>query len=307
MSGLLEPLTPVDCDCRGLPYMPLEIVRLGDSDLVALSTGDEFKAAVMLWAKAWQQVPAASLPDDDRILARMAGCALADWRILREMALRGWVKCSDGRLYHPLIADLAIKVSAKRRGQAERANSRWAKAKAAQKAANDAPAVPRHPEPDATASETPCPGNARDRDSNIPPGRTPSVPPEEPSKEAWRRGVRLLKASGGLTDTKARNLFGKLLSQTGLSASDLLPSIVKAETNGTQDPQAYLTKAAQLLAQRRPDKPNGADVSAWNDSHWENAMRIWRDEGHWDPETMGPEPGKPGCIVPPRHLVGAVA
>jgi len=304
MSGLLEPLTPRDCDCRGLPYMPLEIVRLGDSDLVALSTGDEFKAAVMLWAKAWQQVPAASLPDDDRILARMAGYNLTDWRAMREMALRGWVKCSDGRLYHPLIADLAINASAKRRGQAERANSRWAKVRAARDAANDAQAMPRHEKPDAAASEEACRGNARERESNTLPERTQGV---APGKEAWQRAKALLVTAGRLTDSKAGTFFGKLLSQHQLEAADLLPSIVKAETTGTADPQAYLTKAAQLIAKRRPDKPQGPDVSTWTDAHWENVMRIWRTEGHWDPETMGPEPGKPGCIVPSRHLVEAVA
>ena len=37
-----EPLTPPECDLRGMPFMPLDIVRLFDSDLYALSTGDEF-------------------------------------------------------------------------------------------------------------------------------------------------------------------------------------------------------------------------------------------------------------------------
>lgn len=101
-----EPLTPHDCDLRGMPFMPLDVVRLVDSDLAAISTGDEFKAAVMLWCKAWLQVPAASLPDDDRILAHLSGAGRA-WGKLRPAALRGWVKCSDGRLYHPVVAEKA--------------------------------------------------------------------------------------------------------------------------------------------------------------------------------------------------------
>ena len=109
VPAVLEPLVPPECDCSGLPFMPLEVGRLLDSDLMALSTGDEFKAALMLWCKSWAQAPAASLPDDDRILARWSGATPSEWKQMREMALRGWVKCSDGRLYHPLIADLAVK------------------------------------------------------------------------------------------------------------------------------------------------------------------------------------------------------
>lgn len=125
LPAILEPLTPADCDCRGLPYMPLEAARLLDSDLVALSTGDEFKAALILWCKSWSQTPASSLPDDDRILAKWAGVSIGEWKTLKEMALRGWLRCSDGRLYHPVIADLALTAYGKRQGQAKRAQGRW--------------------------------------------------------------------------------------------------------------------------------------------------------------------------------------
>jgi uncharacterized protein YdaU (DUF1376 family) len=125
-----SPLTEPDCDCRGLPFMPLEVTRLRDSDLVMLSTGDEFKAAVLLWSAAWLQVPAASLPDDDRILCKLSTYPMAEWLTLRDQALRGFVKCSDGRLYHPIIADHAAAAFVKRKGQETKANSRWAKERA---------------------------------------------------------------------------------------------------------------------------------------------------------------------------------
>ena len=99
---MTEPLVPADCDLRGLPFMPLQVQRLLDSDLFAISTGDEFKAAVALWCKSWGQVPAGSLPNDERVLAHLASAK--NWKRVREMALRNWVLCSDGRLYHPLVA-----------------------------------------------------------------------------------------------------------------------------------------------------------------------------------------------------------
>lgn len=100
------PLVPAEVDLRGLPWMRLDTSRLLDSDLFAISTGDEFKAAVALWCKSWTQLPAASLPDDDRVLAHLSGAG-ARWKKLKAMALRGWVRCADGRLYHPVVAEQA--------------------------------------------------------------------------------------------------------------------------------------------------------------------------------------------------------
>lgn len=107
---MTAPLTPPDSDLRGLPFMPLDVVRLLDSDLFALSTGDEFKSAVALWCKCWLQLPAASLPNDDRILASLAGFGrdTKGWLKVKAMAMRGFILCDDGRWYHEVIAQKAI-------------------------------------------------------------------------------------------------------------------------------------------------------------------------------------------------------
>lgn len=104
---MTAPLVPIDVDLRDFGYMPLDVLRLRDSDLAALATGEEFKAAVLLWCVAWHQVPAASLPNDDRLLARYSGAGSA-WRKVKAEALRGFVECSDGRLYHATIAEKAL-------------------------------------------------------------------------------------------------------------------------------------------------------------------------------------------------------
>ena len=102
--------------------MPLQVMRLIDSDLTALSSGEEFKAAVILWCKCWHQVPAASLPDDDRLLAHLCGFGkdIKAWKKVREMALRGFVKCSDGRLYHCVISEKAIEAGRAKQAQRQR-------------------------------------------------------------------------------------------------------------------------------------------------------------------------------------------
>lgn len=106
---MTQPLTPSDCDLRDFKFMPIDVVRLRDSGISATSTGDEFRCAVLLWCASWHQVPAASIPDDDVILAQLAGYGrvVREWQSVREGALRGWIKCDDGRLYHPVVAEKA--------------------------------------------------------------------------------------------------------------------------------------------------------------------------------------------------------
>lgn len=87
--------------------MPLDVARLRDSAFAAKASGDEFMAGVLLWCASWHQIPAGSLPDDDAELSALAGFGrvVKEWRKVKTMALHGWVKCSDGRLYHETVAE----------------------------------------------------------------------------------------------------------------------------------------------------------------------------------------------------------
>lgn len=110
MSDLPEPFVPADVDLNGYGWMPFYGYRLFGSDFNSLCTDSEWRAGVTLWWAAWNQVPASSLPDDDRALCRLAdlGRDVREWQKLRENALRGFVKCSDGRLYHKVLSELAL-------------------------------------------------------------------------------------------------------------------------------------------------------------------------------------------------------
>lgn len=108
MSELPEPLVPVEVDLRDFREMPLELERLFASDTWVLANPEEKVAALHLWCKSWHQQPAGSLPDDDRMLAHLSATALR-WKKLRVHALRGWVKCSDGRFYHPVVAEKVLR------------------------------------------------------------------------------------------------------------------------------------------------------------------------------------------------------
>lgn len=104
----IQPLTPADCDLRDFRRLPFDVVRVLDSDTFALLDAVDFKASFALWCKAWHQVPAASLPDDDRVLARLACLSLSDWQAARPRVLASWRLCTDGRFYHPVVAEMAL-------------------------------------------------------------------------------------------------------------------------------------------------------------------------------------------------------
>lgn len=108
---LPDPLVPAEVDLTDFRFMPLEVARLLDSEIMSLENAEAFRAGVASWCKGWHQVPAASLPADDAALCKTLGYGreLKAWGKLRKAgALRGWVMCSDGRLYHPIVAEKAL-------------------------------------------------------------------------------------------------------------------------------------------------------------------------------------------------------
>jgi hypothetical protein len=104
-----EPLVPPEVDLHDFPYMPLDIQRLLTSETWIRAAGKPIAHThVTLWCESWRQIPAASLPDKDFMLARYAMMTVADWTTIQAEALADWIKCRDGRWYHPVVAELAI-------------------------------------------------------------------------------------------------------------------------------------------------------------------------------------------------------
>ncbi len=115
MGEAPEPLTPAECDLRGFQNLQLDVEILPKSQLANYADAEAFRAAVLLWCEAWKQVPAASLADNELDLRAIVGLQRDGdlWEKIKADALRGFVKCSDGRLYHKVLA--------------EKANSAWKK------------------------------------------------------------------------------------------------------------------------------------------------------------------------------------
>lgn len=105
------PLVPPDVDLRGMEFMPLKGDILFKSTTWLKGSHEARCAALRLWWHAFaHEVPAASLPDDDFLLAEHAGYGevVKAWLKIKPQALRGWVLCSDGRWYHKTVAALAL-------------------------------------------------------------------------------------------------------------------------------------------------------------------------------------------------------
>lgn len=110
MNNLPSAPVPSDCDLQDFAFMPLHVARLRDSDLAAEEDPEACWYAVLLWSASWHQIPAASLPDNDTVLCKLIGLGrdLRTFRKHRDGMLRGFIKCDDGRLYHPVVVEQAL-------------------------------------------------------------------------------------------------------------------------------------------------------------------------------------------------------
>ena len=190
-----EPLVSASVDLNGMPGFMLDVQRLFASELWAIASGDEFKAAVALWGRAWQQSPPGSLPNDERLLASFSGNA-AKWKKLRAIALKGFVECSDGRLYHKTLCEDVNAAWAKRLKFRERTSAATAAKIARNGQRNDQRNVDANEA--AMTNVTPVQGTGDRRQGTVDGYQNPSsgqaqqqVPPREPTA-APRRSEEIL-------------------------------------------------------------------------------------------------------------------
>ena len=114
-NQLPEPPVPADCDLRTFRYMPFDVARFRDSRFSAVIDPAAGFFAIQLWAAAWHQVPAGSLPNEDAMLRMLSGCGRDQllWDSVKDGALYGFAPHADGRLYHPAITEFVIEAYGK--------------------------------------------------------------------------------------------------------------------------------------------------------------------------------------------------
>lgn len=151
-----DPLVPAHVDLNGYEFMPLYGELLKRSSFNRDATDAEFRAAVNLWWSSWWERPAASVPNNELDLARLAGCkSVRAWGKVRQHVLAKWVLCSDNRWYHPILAVFAVDAWKKRMSLSNKgslgAKKRWGN-NGAPHAPAKAPATPKHGSGNASAN-----------------------------------------------------------------------------------------------------------------------------------------------------------
>lgn len=83
----------------------------------------------------------------------------------------------------------------------------------------------------------------------------------DPGTMAWNLATVLLMERGRMTEGRARTFFGGLLKRTGVEARDMFAACASCQSTSTQDPQSYLTRAAEGIASRKAEAKTPKRVS----------------------------------------------
>lgn len=241
-TDLPPPLVEADVNLRGMEFMPLFGDRLFKSTTWIEASNEARVAALQLWWHAFgHEQPAASLPDSERLLAEYAGLggSLRIWRRVRDMAMRGWIKCSDGRWYHAMVAELAKEAWAGRVRNREKV--RKFREKRGESRIDEPPSVT------VTETVTTPLGNRRESEGQA---QAQTKSPPEGSAHApdaatviFTTGKEWLKRATGKSDRECRALLGKWRRDYDDAA--LIEALGAAQREGAIDGVGFIARALQ--------------------------------------------------------------
>lgn len=315
--------------------MPLHVARLRDSDLAAEEHPEACWYAVLLWAASWHQLPTASLPDNDAVLTKLIGLGrdLKTFRKHKVGALRGFVLCDDGRLYHPIVAEQALvgwrgKLEQRWRTECARIKKRnqrdetdvplpsFAEFMETLPEGSRLPSVPEDgaPRPQGQEEVSPGTGTPRPRGNDIqetekgtrtgtgipssePNGSGAEAPSDEDMKaKAWWLALRVLMDRGMQNRAAAAKLVGKWAKDYALE--HIAQASQSAWDVKTLDPISYITVALDRL------RSETTEADAFT-SPTETRQRLWMQDfraypAAWREHERGPKPGQPNCRVSPE-------
>jgi hypothetical protein len=199
-TALPSPFNSPDCVLHGMPCILMNAQHIRDSTL----ENEPLGLALRAQAVSWHQEPAGSLPGTERHLARALGFG-TDARSLRRLikagALRDWVMCNDGRLYH-------AEVCAKARAAREMRLRQVAQTEAARKARHaEAPQAP--PAEPTQPAAPPVP-------DDVPPIIAPSSADDRPvidasSGDDLEQVVEIVKAPPSVTEPVTGSYLTKVV------------------------------------------------------------------------------------------------
>lgn len=335
MTETPAPLTPPDADLQDFAFMPLHVARLRDSDLAAEEAPEACWYAVLLWSASWHQLPAGSLPDNDTVLMRLCGLGRDQrtWRKFRDGALRGFVICADGRLYHPVVAEQVVeswKKKLEQRWRTECARIRKSNSRnnlddpqptfdefvardwplsvpfvsqgQSGNVPSDAGGMSQGHDPHVTSetvSKRQGQGQGQGDSSSVPNG-TGAVGTEpvaiDPAKLLFDSGVALLGLAG-IAEAKARPILGKWRRAHGDEA--VIAALGTAKREGAIDPVSFIE--ACLRGARNGNRNGSGDADGARGHRPNPALDLWRAGvagSEADDEDSGEDHGTGGGAWP---------
>lgn len=114
VSGSLpKPPYPEGILARGWSF-ELDVERVFQSDTWNLAPEEVRPWLLMVWLTSWKNFPVGAYSANDDTIAARIGMPKSMFRLHRDTLMRGWELHSDGRLYHPVVTKLVLKMINKR-------------------------------------------------------------------------------------------------------------------------------------------------------------------------------------------------
>jgi len=241
------PLVPPDVDLRDFAFMPLEIRRLFSSETWIIGTHEQKCAALCLWGESWHQVPAASLPDNDRMLAHLSQAG-PRWTKIKEHAMRCWILCSDGRWYHPVVAEKALEAWAKHNKASSKgkagAAKRWGTGKSTVNAAANSTGIDQ---------AMPADSNRTYMGNDIRNDTTKSSGARKAGEKVNAVTLAVALRDAGCSDASGQNPVVIGWAQRGVSAAHVLEAlrVAQQDRGKLRPPVRYLAPIVEDLVRAR--------------------------------------------------------
>jgi hypothetical protein len=182
-----NPPVPATANMKHLSYMMVDVAVVREGEMAS-----KYPPEVCWWnmqarAAAWHQVPAGSLPNDERMLARLLGFGsdVNTFRTAKRLGcLTGFNPANDGRLYHEEVVkmvkgQLDVKESNRQRVKPAQEASRLSRARQAGKTSESK-----------TVSEKPCASSETTQPVALTDAGTESIPLPE-SFEITANSIRV--------------------------------------------------------------------------------------------------------------------
>jgi hypothetical protein len=322
-DDLPPPLVADQVDCSDLDGFMLNAERLMSSELLALHGNEIVGAALLLWCRAWKQRPAASLPDDDRVNAAFARLSLPKFRRVKEAVMRGFVKCSDGRLYHRFLASVALNAYEKKLAFRKKRDSDRERLKGWRRSRREMQGVAvsnGYEASDETTTETPsetrfvADGNGKERErereregylKDLPSGDTKGssrkgtrLPPDwKPTDHEWQEAVRSIgRQQAECESAKFRDYWIAKPGKDGhkLDWDATWRNWVRKASERSSN------KTTLALQSPEPSIDLGGEFREVPVRNLSAIVQMFAEQRIWP--FPSPEPGQPGCRVPTKFL-----